>query len=132
GTVLFSSRASIGKIAIAGVPMTTNQGFANLTAFDGINPWYLAYGLRVFTEQIKELGSGTTYLEIAKSALREFLFPVAPSNEQLRIAEKIEALFEQSRTTREALDEILALLRQFRQAVLAASFRGELSTRDPN
>jgi type I restriction enzyme S subunit len=57
---------------------------------------------------------------------------LAPTDEQRRIAEKIEALFEQSRTAREALDAIPALLRQFRQAVLAAAFRGELSTRDPN
>lgn len=58
--------------------------------------------------------------------------PLAPTDEQLRIAEKIEALFDQSCTTREALDEIPALLRQFRQSVLAAAFRGDLTTRDPD
>ncbi len=64
--------------------------------------------------------------------LERMSVPLAPTPEQLRITEKIEALFEQSRTAREALDAIPALLRQFRQAVLAAAFRGELSTRDPN
>lgn len=132
GTVLFSSRASIGKIAVAAVPMATNQGFANLTPHEGINSWYLAYGLRHFTEQIKELGRGTTYREIAKSALREFHLPIAPTDEQRRIAQRIEALFEQSRTAREALDKIPELLRQFRQSVLAAAFCGDMTTRNPD
>jgi type I restriction enzyme S subunit len=55
--------------------------------------------------------------------------PIAPLPEQRRIVAKIEALFEQSRTARQALDRIPPLLKKFRQSVLAAAFRGDL-TRD--
>jgi type I restriction enzyme S subunit len=61
--------------------------------------------------------------------LRVMPIPLAPLSEQRRIVEKIEALFEQSRTARQALDRIPPLLKTFRQAVLAAAFRGDL-TRD--
>ncbi len=55
--------------------------------------------------------------------------PLPPLNEQQRIVAKIEALFEQSRTARQALERIPPLLKKFRQSVLAAAFRGDL-TRD--
>lgn len=129
GTVLFSSRASIGKIAIAALPIATNQGFANFIPSDGLDAWYLAYCLRRFTEEIRALASGTTYLEVSKAALREFAIPTAPLPEQRRIAARIDTLFEQSLTARQALDRIPPLLKKFRQSVLAAAFRGDL-TRD--
>ncbi|MBN1888996.1 MAG: restriction endonuclease subunit S [Thermoflexales bacterium] len=53
--------------------------------------------------------------------------PIPPLPEQQRIVAKIEALFEQSHMAREALDGVPPLLKQFRQAVLAAAFRGELA-----
>jgi type I restriction enzyme S subunit len=55
--------------------------------------------------------------------------PLAPLAEQRRIVAKIEALFEQSRAARQALDRIPPLLKKFRQSVLAAAYRGDL-TRD--
>lgn len=132
GTVLFSSRASIGKIAVADIPIATNQGFANLTPFAGIDSWFLAYVLKAFTRQVAALGSGTTFVEVAKSSLRDFLVPVPPLPEQQRLVEKIERLLKQSRTAREALDRITPLLKRFRQAVLAKAYRGELTERDPS
>ncbi len=53
--------------------------------------------------------------------------PLAPLREQRRIVGKIEALFEQNRTACGALDRIPPLLKKFRQSVLAAAFRGDLS-----
>jgi len=132
GTVLFSSRASIGKIAIAGTELATNQGFANIIPGAVLDPKYLAYGLRNFTKNIERLGSGTTYLEIAKSSLKEFYFPLAPLKEQRRIVSKIEGLRTEGKIALEALDKIPGLLRRFRQSVLIKAFRGELTQRDPS
>ena len=53
--------------------------------------------------------------------------PIPPLNEQHRIVTKIETLTARSRKAREALDAIPALLDQFRQSVLAAAFRGDLT-----
>lgn len=58
--------------------------------------------------------------------------PLPPLDEQQRIVAKIEQLFAESRTAREALEGVPALIKRFRQAVLAKAFRGELTERDPN
>lgn len=76
--------------------------------------------------------TGTTRLKLNQSRMNEIPVPLPPLSEQRRIVEKIEALFEQSRTARAALDAIPPLIQQFRQSVLAAAFRGDLTERDPN
>ncbi len=86
-TVLFSSRATIGKIGIAKVPLATNQGFANFTPNPGVEPKYLAYALRYFTPQITGLAGSTTFKEVSRGAIRKFQIPLPPPSEQQRIVE---------------------------------------------
>ena len=86
-TVLFSSRATIGKIGIAKVPLATNQGFANFTPNLGVEPKYLAYALRYFTPQITALAGSTTFKEVSRGAIRKFQIPLPPPSEQKRIVE---------------------------------------------
>jgi type I restriction enzyme S subunit len=59
--------------------------------------------------------------------LRQSAFPLPPMPEQLRIVARIEAIQERTRRAREALAEVGPLLEQFRQSVLAAAFRGDLT-----
>lgn len=127
GSVLFSSRASIGKIAIAGKDMSTNQGFANFICSDGVYNYYLAYSLRNFTEDVKRLASGTTYLEVSKGRLREYRIPLPPLPEQHRIVKKVDSLFERLNKSKEELAKIPPLIRKFRQSVLVRAFNGELT-----
>lgn len=132
GTVLFSSRASIGKIAIAGRPMVTNQGFANFVPRNIIDPWYLAYCLRLLTKEILRLASGTTYLEVAKSALKTFHIPLAPLAEQQRIVDRIEFLLSQMLSVDSAAQAAVERSHQIDQSVLNKAFRGQLVGHDPN
>ena len=87
GTVLFSSRASIGKVGIAAVPVTTNQGFANLIPRRGVEPRYLAWCVSHHAQQIASLAGSTTFREVTKSALRRFRIPLPPPSEQRRIVD---------------------------------------------
>lgn len=87
GTVLFSSRASIGKLGIAGVPLATNQGFANFIPRPEIDSRYLAWCLHFHADQIAGLAGSTTFKEVSKSALRTFRIPLPPLSEQRRIVE---------------------------------------------
>jgi type I restriction enzyme, S subunit len=64
--------------------------------------------------------------------LEESPIPLAPLAEQRRIIARIEALFQESRRAREALDRVSALITRFRQSVLTAAFRGDLTERDPD
>ena len=89
-TVLFSSRATIGKIGISKIPMATNQGFANFTPNPGVEPKYLAYALQYFTPQITTLAGSTTFKEVSRGAIRKFKIPLPPHSEQQRIVELLD------------------------------------------
>ena len=87
GTVLFSSRATIGKIGIAAVPLVTNQGFANFVPSKAILPNFLAYCLLYYREEISHLAGTTTFKEVRRGALKRFQIPLPPLSEQRRIVE---------------------------------------------
>ena len=87
GAVLYSTRATIGKLAIAGVPVATNQGFNNFIAGPAIQNRYLAYALQYFTADIECLAGSTTFKEVSRSKIRAFKIPLPPPSEQRRIVE---------------------------------------------
>ena len=66
GTVILSSRAPIGKVAIAGCEMYCNQGLKNLICSDKINNKYLYWFLKGNTAFLNSLGRGATFKEISK------------------------------------------------------------------
>lgn len=78
GTVLLSSRAPIGKIALCGVEMYCNQGFKNFICSDCLNPIYLFSILKMNTNYLQNLGSGSTFKEISKSVISEIMIIVPP------------------------------------------------------
>jgi len=87
GTVLFSSRATIGKLGISRVPLTTNQGFANFIPKNFVDAKYLAYCLLHYTAEITALAGSTTFKEVTKTALKKFKIPLPALSEQRRIVE---------------------------------------------
>ena len=103
GTVLMTSRATIGYTAIATLPMATNQGFANLICGERMVPEYLAFWLREQRERLIQLAGGTTFRELPKSTLKKIRILLPPLDEQRRIvgilnrAAKIERLRAQAR-----------------------------------
>ncbi|MBI3781321.1 MAG: hypothetical protein HY278_09750 [candidate division NC10 bacterium] len=125
-----------GKIAVArnlvnGLGCGTTE-FHVLRSLGGILPEYIHRYLRQesFRRSAAANMSGTAgQLRVPTDYMRSVQLPLAPLAEQRRIMAKIEALFEQSRTARQTLDRIPPLLKKFRQSVLAAAFRGDL-TRD--
>jgi type I restriction enzyme S subunit len=92
GTVLLSSRAPIGKTAIAGVEMCCNQGFKNLICMDTIHNRYLYYFLRSKTAYLNSLGRGATFKEISKSIVENIVIPLPPLSVQYEIADKLDAI----------------------------------------
>jgi type I restriction enzyme S subunit len=87
GTVLMTSRATIGYTAIAAVPMATNQGLANLVCGDQLLPEYLAFWLRWQRDRLIQLAGGTTFKELSKSTLKRVRIPLPPLDEQRRIVD---------------------------------------------
>lgn len=92
GTVLLSSRAPIGKIAITTVPMYCNQGFKNLVCSDLLKNEYLYWYLLYKEEYIKSLGVGATFKEISKTIVASIPIPVPPLPVQARIVDELDCL----------------------------------------
>jgi len=95
GSVLFSSRASIGKIAVTDRDCATNQGFINLTPkADAVCPWFLAYLLGRYTGGLIELAGKTTFLEIPRGKFKDFEIAIPPLPEQHRVVARIKECME--------------------------------------
>ena len=86
GSILFSSRAPIGHVAIAGRPMCTNQGFKSLVPNESVHSPYLYWCMRQYASEVEALGSGTTFKEVSKGIVERFKIPLPPLEEQRRIA----------------------------------------------
>ena len=87
GSILLTSRATIGECAINSRPMATNQGFANLVCRKDIYNWFLLYRLKFIRKELESLSSGSTFREISKRSIREMRVPLPPFIEQKKIAD---------------------------------------------
>lgn len=92
GTVLFSSRAPIGYIAIAKNKICTNQGFKSVVPFIMHCNEYIYYCLQARIKDIQLRASGTTFKEISGSEFGKTMIPLPPLAEQHRIVAKLEEL----------------------------------------
>lgn len=82
GTVILSSRAPIGKVAIAGSEMYCNQGFRNLICSDKINNRYLYWFLKGNTTFLNSLGRGATFKEISKKIVADIEINLSDKEQQ--------------------------------------------------
>ncbi len=89
GTVILSSRAPIGKVAIAGKEMYCNQGFKNLICSDRVNNEYLYWYLKGHTDYLNSLGRGATFKEISKSIVENIEIPLPNLDEQIDCAKTL-------------------------------------------
>lgn len=105
GTVLLSSRAPIGKLAITTSPMCCNQGFKNIICDNIINNVFLYYYLKNTMDLIQALGRGATFKEVSKNAISSYKVFVPPLSLQQEFAEKIEAIERQKALVQQSIDE---------------------------
>ncbi len=130
GTILYSSRAPIGYIAIAQNSITTNQGFKSLVPFIQEINLYMYYCLIACTAEIQSRASGTTFKEISGTEFGRTIIPLPPLSEQKRIVAKIEELLPHVEQYGKAHDELTALNEKFpdamKKSVLQYAMEGKL------
>ena len=92
-SVLFSSRAPIGYVAIAANELCTNQGFKSVVPNERTDYLFLYYLLRYYKDAIENLGSGTTFKEVSGSTMRNVKVKVPVLfSEQKKIASVLGAI----------------------------------------
>jgi len=127
GSILFSSRAPIGYVAIASGDISTNQGFKSLVASQHIFGEYIYYYLKASKQLAEEYASGTTFKELSGKAFANLPVPLPPIAEQQRIVDKIEELFSDLDSGINSLKTAQQQLKVYRQAVLKWAFEGKLT-----
>jgi type I restriction enzyme, S subunit len=106
-----------------------NQDLKALTPSIGIDPVFVSLQIRSLGDEILSrcAKSGTTVDSIDFERLKAFPVLIAPPPEQRRIVAKIGSLSAKSKRARDQLDHIPRLVEKYKQAILAAAFRGDLT-----
>ncbi|MCX8038882.1 MAG: restriction endonuclease subunit S [Candidatus Sumerlaeia bacterium] len=125
GSVIMSSRAPIGHLAINTVPVCTNQGCKSFVPSPAVDNRYLYWVLKAFMPQIQHMGEGCTFEEVSKAELEAFEIPVPPLEEQRRIVGRIEALTARLTQAQQARQAAIAEAETVFQRALAAAFADE-------
>lgn len=111
GTVILSSRAPIGKVAIAGKEMYCNQGFKNLICSDKIDSRYLYWYLKSKTDYLNSLGRGATFKEISKSIVENIEIFLPDLQEQITYSNILEKCQNVILLQKKQLGELDALIK---------------------
>lgn len=119
GSLILSTRAPIGSLAIALTSMCTNQGCKGLVPNENASAVYFAFVLLTAIDELKNRGRGSTFLEISGDELSRFSVPTPPFAEQIKIARfldhetvRIDALIDEQQ-------RLIELLKEKRQAMIS-------------
>jgi type I restriction enzyme S subunit len=127
GTVLFTSRAPIGYVAIAANPISTNQGFKSIVPYVADCSLFVATAMKAFATEIDRNATGTTFKEVSGKIVAAIPFPLPPLPEQHRIVVKVDELMALCDRLEAARNE-----REMRRDRLEAASLARLNAPDPD
>ena len=114
-TVILTSRAPIGKLAITGDTFYCNQGFKNIICGDKVLPMYLYYILLFNVDYLNSLGRGATFKEISKSIVENIKIPVPSIDRQNHFVTFIKQINKTKLTIQKSLDKLELLKKALMQ-----------------
>lgn len=127
GTVLMTSRATIGYAAINDVPMATNQGFLNFTCLDDCDPEFLCHWLNANRGLLTAAAGGSTFKELSRGTAKLLPILLPPLDEQRRIAEVLRSVDETFSASANAAAQCLST----RNAIVGELLQAGMPTRGP-
>jgi type I restriction enzyme S subunit len=125
-SVILSSRAPIGHLAINTKPMSTNQGCKGIIPNKRLNSLFLYYFLKNSFQLLNELGSGTTFKELSTIKLSDVKISLPSISEQQKIVKRLDALSAETKRLEAIYQQKLLNLEEFKKSLLQKAFRGEL------
>jgi type I restriction enzyme, S subunit len=124
GSVILSTRAPIGHLAIPLEPMAFNQGCRGLVPSDKLDTKYLYYFLWFSREALNDLGTGTTFKELSSGSLGAYKIPLPPLEEQRRIVAVLDEAFAAIATATANAEKNLTNAQRLFEAELKAVLEG--------
>lgn len=124
GSVLVTSRATIGTCAINRIPMATNQGFQNLVPGPEVCAEFLFYLMREVTPELVRVASGSTFLEVSRKSVASLEIVLPPFPEQRRIAAILSSVDEAIESTQEVLDQLQVVKKAMMAELLTRGIPG--------
>lgn len=121
-TVMLTTRAPIGKVAIAGKEMCTNQGFKNMICKDELNPIYLYFWLLFHKDYLNSLGVGATFKEISKKIVENIKIPLPP----FPLQQKFASIVGQVEKMKESVKKAQRNSEELFNSLMQKAFKGEL------
>ncbi len=123
GSILMTSRATIGERCINTVPMATNQGFKSFICKGDLYNEYLYYFIDIIKPNFVKLAGGSTFLEISKKEVEAYKIPVPPVEEQRAVATIISGVDNQIVLNQEKLERLRRLKKALMQKLLTGKIR---------
>lgn len=127
GTILFSSRAPIGYVAIASNQLCTNQGFKNLIPSKNVSSEFVYYYLLNSKNLAESYASGTTFKEISAKSFSKLPIPLPPLETQKQIVKLLEKHLQHADKTGKFIESALNKAKQLKQSLLKSAFLGKLT-----
>ncbi len=121
-SVILSTRAPIGHLAINTAPMAFNQGCRGIIPSGGLDHLFVFYFLLAHRELLNSLGTGTTFKELSGGSLKAVPIPVPPLEEQQQIVAVLDEAFEGLARARAHAEANLRDARELFDCFLASSF----------
>ena len=130
GSILLSSRATVGECSITQKDCTTNQGFQNLIPKKGINNEFLYYLAQTQKRHFIKYASGSTFLEISNSEIKKTKCAVPGIEEQTEIATFLSAIDKKIEVQNKIISDLKVLKKELMDYILNTCGFMELSIKD--
>lgn len=117
GTILLSSRATVGECSINNVECTTNQGFQSLIAKENISNEFLFYLIQTKRKELIRKSCGSTFLEISANEVRKIKIAIPTHKEQEKIGKLLALLDERIATQNKIIDKLQSLIKGIAQNI---------------
>lgn len=123
GSILLTSRATIGLTAINAIPVATNQGFQNLVPGDEVDHLWLFYRVSALSQVLQRRAAGSTFLEVSSTSVRSLPILLPPLSEQRAMARILNTIDEAIERNQAVLDGMRELKASTSESLLAGRMR---------
>jgi len=128
-SIILTTRAPIGNIAISKTILCTNQGCKSIVVNDGYEYKFIYYILIASKIILQSLGTGTTFLELSTDKLKSFNIPTAPKNEQIKIIKYIDETLSKIDKAINQIQKEIDLIKEYKISLISEVVTGQIDVR---